>query len=250
MATLSDLKDRTPHDPILMGNNASYMVVSYYPVDALKKILPAAMSIPSDKIMAESFPEVKKIEGMHPFVMLFSHCENVHDVMTNIELRPYQELMFYIPVIYTHKTEQQLCSYVPVLYLDFLIGTIGGCYLGLRKQYHPNMKVQSTATSKSYFIKNTLDVSFQQTKMQDVYPFFTQVLHKPTATVSYFNSHCFYTTRVDPIKTTGASARCEWRYKGSVLTNADNDIANYSEYSFTTSQAMSYQKYFHPDYAL
>ncbi len=248
MTKLSELKNRTPHDPILTGNNASYMSIAYYPIEELNKILPKGMSIPSDELMAEKFPTVKKIEGMHPFVMLFSHCENVHDVLSNIELRTYQELMPYIPVIYTHKDERQLCSYVPVLYLEFLIGVIGGFYLGLRKQYHPKMKVGSTDTSKSYSIKNTLDVSFEQTEGQELDPFFSQVLHNPTATISYFNSHCFYTTTVSPVKTTGASANCEWRYKGSVIKSNKDSAANYSEYSFTTSQAMNYQKYFHPSY--
>ena len=80
---------------------------------------------------------MKKIEGMHPFTLMFSNCNNVHDVMTEIELRPYRELMFFIPVTYTHENEEQLCSYVPVLYLEYLIGVIGGLYLGLRKEFHP-----------------------------------------------------------------------------------------------------------------
>ena len=159
---LEQLKNRTPHDPILTGNNSSYMTVGYYPREELEKILPRAMSIPSDEVMTREYPTVKKMEGMHPFTMMFSNCNNVHDVMTDIELRPYRELMFFIPVIYTHKKEEQLCSYIPVMYLEYLLGVIGGLYLGLRKEFHPKMRDVETDTSESFIIKDILDVSFHQ----------------------------------------------------------------------------------------
>jgi hypothetical protein len=249
MQTYKQLKERTPHDPMLTGNNLSYIAVGYYPREELEKFLPPAMSIPSDEVMTEKFPTVKKIEGTHPFTMMFSNCNNVHDVMTEIELRPYKELMFFIPVTYTHKKEEQLCSYIPVMYLDYFLGVIGGLYLGLRKQYHPTMIDRKTDTSESFVIKDILDVSFQQTSTnssQELDPFFTQTIENPTVTVSYLNQTYFYTTRVYPERVLDASPVYEWSYKGSVIKSNEDTFANYSEYCFTTSQAMRYEKYFHP----
>ena len=161
--------------------------------------------------------------------------------------------MFFIPVIYTHEKEEQLCSYIPVLYLDYLVGVIGGLYLGLRKEFHPKMKDVETDTSKSFVIKDILDVSFHQTSTnsgQELDPFFTQTFKKPTVTVSYLNRTYFYTTRAYPTKVLDASPVYKWYYKGAVIKNNENTFANYSEYSFTTSQAMRYEAYFHPTYSI
>ncbi len=253
MKTREDLKNLTPHDAILAGNNLSYMVVGYYPKAALEKILPEAMSIPSDEIMDKTYPTVKKIEGMHPFTMMFSNCNNVHDVMTEIELRPYREHFPLFPVIYTHKEEEHLCSYIPVMYLDYLLGVIGGLYLGLRKQFHPGMQDVETDASKSFVIKDTLDVSFHKastTSSQELDPFFTQTFVNPTVTVSYIGKTYFYTTNVFPTKVLDTSHEYEWRYRDSVIKNNEDTFAIYTEYRFTTSQAMRYDAYFHPTYSL
>ena len=253
MKTFKDLKERTPHDPILAGNNVSYISVGYYPREELEKILPREMSIPAAEIMTKEYPTVKQMEGMHPFTMMFSNCRNVHDVMTEIELRPYKELMFFIPVIYTHKNEERLCSYIPVMYLEYLLGVVGGLYLGLRKEFHPKMKDIKTDTSESFLIEDILDVSFQQTSTnsrQELDPFFTQTLEKPTLTVSYLKRTYFYTTKVYPTRVIDASPVYKWYYKGAVIKNNENTFAHYSEYSFTTSQAMRYKAYFHPTYSV
>jgi hypothetical protein len=253
MQKYEDLKNRTPHDAILAGNNLSYMVVGYYPKEELAKILPEAMSIPSDEVMAKSYPSVKKIEGMHPFTMMFSNCNNVHDVMTEFELRSYREHFPLFPVIYTHEEEEHLCSYIPVMYLDYLLGVIGGLYLGLRKQFRPGMKDVETGGSKSFLIKDTLDVSFRKASTNDsreLDPFFKQTFENPTVTVSYLNQTYFYTTDVFPTKVLDTSHEYEWRYKGSVIKNNDDTIADYCEYRFTTSQAMRYDAFFHPTYSV
>ena len=96
-----------PHDPFIIGNTMFHMVVGYYPIEELEKNLPQAMSIPSDELMAEKFPTVKKIDGMHPFMFIFAGCSNVHDVMTESELSPYKEHYPLFPVIYTHKNEER-----------------------------------------------------------------------------------------------------------------------------------------------
>jgi len=253
MQTYKQLKERTPHDPVLTGNNLSYMALGYYPTEELEKILPQAMSIPSDEIMAKKYPTAKKIEGMHPFMFMFSNCNNVHDVMTEMKLRSYREHFPLFPVIYTHADEEQLCSYIPVMYLDYLLGVIGGLYLGLRKQFHPKMIDRETDASKSFIIKDVLDVSFQKASTgssQQLDPFFTQTFKNPEVTVSYINRTYFYTTEVYPAKVLDTSHAYEWNYKGSVIKSNDDTFASYSEYTFTTSQAMGYEKYFHPTYSV
>jgi hypothetical protein len=253
MKTIGDLKNRTPHDAILEGHNKSYMVLGHYPKEELDKILPPAMSIPSDEQMAEQYPTANKIDGMHPFVMMFSNCYRVHDVMTEIELRPYREHFPLFPVIYTHGKEQHLCSYIPVMYLDYLLGVIGGLYLGLRKQFRPGMKDVETDASKSFVIKSTLDVNFQkgpEDATRELDPLFTEIFENPAVTVSYFGKTYFYTTNVFPSKVLDTTHEYEWCYKGSVIKNSEDTIANYTEYRFTTSQAMRYDAYFHPSYSV
>jgi len=249
MPSYTEIKKLKRHDPFIVGNNSSYFVAGYFPTNRLKQILPAKMSMPSPEVLAQEYPTVQKIPGMHPFLMLFSRCYQVHDVITQIELRPYLELLFYFPVIYTHKREERLCSYLPVLYLDFLLGTFGGLFLGLRKQFHPKLKFVETDTTQSFMLEGILQAIFQKTSPEsksELDPFFTQIFNKPTVTVSYFNQTDFYTTSVHPTKINGASAVYEWNYQGAVITNNASTLATYCEYSFTTSWAMRYQKYFNP----
>jgi hypothetical protein len=250
---MEELKNRTPHDDILAGNNVSNMVAAYYPREELEKFLPPSMSIPPDEVMAEKYPSAKKIEGMHPFTMMFSNCNNVHDVMTEWELRSYREHFPLFPVIYSHKGEEQLCSYIPVMYLDYLLGVMGGLYLGLRKQFHPGMKDIETDTSKSFVIKDTLDVSFSKDSAsggRELDPFFVTTFENPAVTISYIGKTYFYSTTVTPSKVLDTSHEFEWHYKGCVIKNSEDTFANYSEYRFTTSQAMNYEAYFHPTYSV
>ena len=251
MITYKEYKTFTPHDPFVAGNNLSYFVGGYYPTDELEKILRKGMFIPSDEVMAKEYPTVKKIEGMHPFLLLFSRCRNVRDTATEIELRPYLELNFFFPITYRHKGEERLCSYLPLLYLDFLLGTIGGTILGLRKEFHANLKYTETDTSSSFGIENIISASFSQTSTEDIKdldPFFARFFTKPTLTYSYFNRTYFYTTLVHPTRVHETSAAYEWNYKGSVIRSDEHTFANFSEYSFTTSRAMRYDAYFHPKY--
>ena len=251
MLSYKEIKKLSLHDPFIAGNNQSYFVTGYFPTDKLMQILTEKMSIPSEKVMAQEYPTVKIINGMHPFLLLFSRCYNVHDVITKIELRPYLELLFFFPVIYTHKNTTHLCSYLPVLYLDFLLGTFGGMFLGLRKQFHPKLKYVETDTAHAFMLKDILNASFQQTSPErkpELDPFFTQILEKPTVTVSYFKQTVFYTTSVYPAKVLDASAVYKWNYQGAAITNDENTFASYCEYSFTTSWAMRYKKYFYPEY--
>jgi hypothetical protein len=211
------------------------------------------MSIPSDDIMNKEYPTVKKQNGKHPFLMMFSNCFNVHDIFTKINLRPYKELMFLIPVIYTHKVEEQLCSYIPVLYLDYLIGVIGGLFLGLRKQFHPRMVNKRNKLSESFFIENILDVRFTDISTNNKNEpdhFFKQIFNFPAVTRSYFKRIHFYQNNVYTSKVVNASAQYKWKYKEVNIQNNEKTLSCYAEYRFTTSQAMSFNKFFHPQYKI
>ena len=251
MLSYKEIKKLKLHDPFISENNRSYFVAGTFPIDRLEQILPEKMAIPSDEVMEKEFPNVGKIKGMHPILLLFSRCCNVHDVITKIELRPYLELLFYFPVIYKHKGEERLCSYLPVLYLDTLIGTMGGLFLGLRKQYHPQLKCLETDRGNSYILDDIIRASFQPShseKKVELDSFFTKIFKKPTVTVSYFNRALFYTASIQPAKVLDVSADYHWNYKGTVVENNEKTIASYCEYSFTTSWAMGYAKYFRPKY--
>lgn len=248
MQTLAELRTRTRHDVMLRGDNSSYVALGRFPTGELERILPRGMSVPSAEVMADRYPELEAIEGMHPLVMLFSSCRNVHDVITEIELRPYRELMFFIPVTCTRGDDEHLCSYVPVLYLDYLIGVIGGLYLGLRKQFRPGMRDAEAQASRRFSIGTVLDAGFEDlgTGCSDLNPFFARTLDNPTITRSYFGRTRFYTTTVDTTKVTDVAADVVWRFKGSEVRNDEGFPAHHVEYRFTTSQAMSYGAYFHP----
>ena len=249
MNKIKQLKTRKKHDPILEGNNKSYLTVGYFPKDELKKLLPKHMSIPSDDIMNKEYPTITKQNGKHPFLMMFSNCFNVHDIITEIDLRPYKEIMFFIPVIYTYKGEGQICSYIPELYLDYLIGVIGGLYLGLRKHFHPRMINKRDELSESFFIKNILNVNFTDISTENKNEldfFFKQIFKFPAITRSYFNRIRFYQNNVYTSKVVDASSQFKWKYKEVIIQNDEKPLSCYAEYNFTTSQAMSYNSFFHP----
>ena len=58
MQRLISFMRQDSHDPILIGNYSANMAVGYYPREAVQKLLPRAMSIPSDKVMNEKYPTV------------------------------------------------------------------------------------------------------------------------------------------------------------------------------------------------
>lgn len=254
MRKLKAFMEQNPHDAILTGNYLANMAVAYFPREEVEKFLPRAMSIPSDKVMTEKYPTVKKMEGMHPFLLQGARGNDVHPLSSIRESHSYpsyEEIMFYFPVIYRHKKEEQLCSYVPVLYLDYLFGVfIGNLYWGFRKEYHPKMIIEQTDTMKKYTIKDIINVSFPQTSKnsrKELDPFFVQTFKNPTLTVSYLNQAYFYNTKVFSLtKVLDTSPVYEWNYKGSVIKNNENTFGHYSEFTFTISKSMRYKAYFHP----
>ena len=252
MMSYKEFRKVTPHDPFMSGDNLSYFVGAYFPKADLMRILRRGMSIPSDEVMAREFPTVKQRKGMIPFLTLYSRCNNVREHIFGVTVRPYLEINFFFPVTYTYRGEEHLCSFMPLLYLDRLFHTIGGCLLGLRKQFHPNLRFTETDTSCSFNIKNILSASFPDDAMQEVDevdPFITQIFTKPTLTYSYFHKTDFYTTQVfDAKKAYKASADFAWSYKGIVIKSDEHTFCNFAEYSFTVSRAMSYKKYFYPKY--
>ncbi len=242
---------QSPHDPVITGLYETHMALAYFPRKELEKFLPPAMSIPSDQVMAEKYPMVKKIEGMHPFLLQASTGSDVHFLIHNWAGRPYEEIMFYFPVIYTHQTEKQLCSYVPVLYLEYLFGVIfGNSYFKFRKEYHPEMIIEKTDRTKKYIVKDIFKADFPQISednKKELDPFFVQTFKNPTVIVSYLNRTYFYHTNVFAItKVLDTSPVYEWNYKGSVIQNNKSTFGNYSEFTFSLSKVMSYNAFFHP----
>jgi hypothetical protein len=236
----------------MSGDNLSYFVGGHFPKAVLMKILRRGMSIPSDEVIAREFPTVRQRKGMIPFLTLYSRCNNVREHIYNVTVRPYLEINFFFPVTYRHKREVRLCSFMPLLYLDRLFHTIGGCLLGLRKQFHPNLNFTETETSSSFRIPNILTASFAEDsteEMEEIDPFVAQIFTKPTLTYSYFHRTDFYTTQVFNFKNVyRASADIEWNYKGNVIKSDEYTFCSLAEYRFTCSRAMSYEKYFHPEY--
>ncbi len=252
MLSYKEYKKLTPHDPtVICDRCVTNFALGYYPKEELKKILPKKMSIPSDDVMAKAYPTANPMNGMQPFLMIFSECWDVYNVYTESKLRPYKEIYCYFPVIYTNNGEEHLCSYLPVLYLDYFLGVIGGFYFGMRKQFHPTMKYDQTDTSNSYFVKDILDASFDKTSTEstrELDPFFEQIFKKPMLTISYFNRTNFFSAFVKPTKVIDTSVTYNWNYKGSVITNNENTFSCYCEMNWKLSPALGYEKYFHPTY--
>lgn len=247
-----EFRATTPHDTFMSGDNLSYFVGGYFPKADLMRILRRGMSIPSDDVMAREFPTIKQRKGLIPFLTLYSRCSNVREHIFDVTVRPYLEINFFFPVTYTFRNEKRLCAFMPLLYLDRLFHTIGGCLLGLRKQFHPNLKFTETDTLCAFNIENILSASFPENSMEaaeEIDPFFAQIFTKPTLTYSYFHQTDFYTTQVFNFKKVyKASAEIEWNCKGTVVKSDEHTFCNFADYSFTCSRAMGYKKYFHPKY--
>jgi hypothetical protein len=252
MKSFKELRKATPHDPFMSGDNLSYFVGGYFPKADLMRILRGGMSVPSDEVIAREFPTVERRKGMVPFLTLYSRCNNVREHIFDVTVRPYLEINFFFPVTYTRGGEERLCSFMPLLYLDRLFHTVSGCSLGLRKQFHPGLRFTETDTSCAFKLENVLSASFPDDSMEEVEvidPFFARIFTKPTLTYSYFHKTDFYTTQVFDIdRVCRVSADIEWNYKGTVVKSDEYTFCNYAEYSFTVSRAMSYERYFHPDY--
>mmetsp|Transcript_8728 Transcript_8728/g.21519 ORF Transcript_8728/g.21519 Transcript_8728/m.21519 type:complete len:179 (-) Transcript_8728:216-752(-) len=163
--------------------------------------------------------------------------------------------MFVFPVMYTHSDteEPKLCSYVPVLYLNSSIGVAGGLYYGLRKEYHPGMKVIETSKSKEWHIKNIIDASFIQKKAlvpaAQLPPFIVQSFANPFVTISYpmpITTTKFYQAKVYPVgNVMSCSQTFEWHYKnGSDIKSNSETWSVFSSYWFSMSKPMSYDQYF------
>jgi hypothetical protein len=236
----------------MSGDNQSYFVGGYFPRADLMRILRGGMSIPSDEVMAREFPTAVQRKGMIPFLTLYSRCTNVREHAFDVTVRPYLEINFFFPVTYVRNGEERLCSFMPLLYLDRLFHTVGGCLLGLRKEFHPKLRFKETDTSSSFRIPNIISASFPESSMEEVEevdPFFKQIFTKPTLTYSYFRRTFFYTTQVFDFKNVyRASADIEWSYKETMVKSDEHTFCNLAEYTFTCSQAMNYDRYFHPSY--
>ncbi len=88
-------------------------------------------------------------------------------------------------------------------------------------------------------------------QIDEVDPFFIQLLEKPTLTYSYFHKIDFYTIKKFNFKKIyKASADIEWNYRGNMIKSDEHTFCNFVDYSFTVSHALSYNKYFYPAYSV
>lgn len=238
------------HKPFVTGKNSCYMAQAYFPKNILQRILPHSLSVPSNHILQSFYPGTPLQENSIPFMMSFCHGREIQDVWTKKSVPVQEEIMFVFPVIYRQNaTHKYLCSYVPVLYLDSLLGVIGGLYFGLRKEYHPNMEVQETSSGKSWIIDNILEANFEKTSLHSVAmpSFFTEIFNRPFVTNSYptpLSTTVFYEAQVKPILVNEARTNFHWNYKKEKIISDANTEAIFSDYTFTMSTPLNGKKYF------
>jgi len=232
------------------------MAQAYYPIDKLVEILPEDMALPSFARMKEYFPDTELIEGQHPIMLSFCHGSGIHDVFTGSNVPEQEELMFVFPV----NVRGRMCSYVPVLYLNSTIGTLGGLYFGLRKQYHPEMRVSVEKDEdlwvKRWEILTVIDARFRMPnpnannevkKKSDLPQFIDRIFNQqPFVTRSYFGNTLFYRAQVYPLKGSviNSEEKFSWRYKGANLRDSKKTWSVHSRYWFTMSRPMDYEHYF------
>ena len=160
--------------------------------------------------------------------------------------------MFVFPVTYTRADGNScLTSYVPVLYLDSLLGMVGGLYFGLRKEHHRGMKFGETnAQARWWSIEGILEASFEalfSADMKALPRFFKQVFSNPFVTASYplpFSRLMFYQARVNASTVCSARERFFWEYNGQTVTNGEKSTAVFCEYSFAMSRPMNKEQFF------
>jgi hypothetical protein len=256
----SDEERPSSFDPLVVGNNTCYMIHAYFPKDTLKEILPVGLTIPDDAVMSTYYPDTKLKQDAHPIMMSFCHGSEIHDVLTNQNVPEQEEIMFLFPVIYeTENGDAHLCSYLPVLYLDSIVGVAGGLMYGLRKEFHPKMKndeVSDTSgwwhidTCKWWHTEEILDASFVAEADQDLEElpnFFEQTLANPFVTLSYptpTKRMVFYEAKVYTEKNRNAQENFYWNYKGSTVQNGLDTQSVFSKYFFTMSSPMNAGEYF------
>jgi len=247
----SQSKALEPVDEFVFGDYRCYMVQAYFPKDALNAMLPRNFTIPDDAVMAEYYPDTELRDDAHPFMMNFCHGSNLHDVFTNINFPEQEEILPMFPVMYTHDDgNMYLCSYVPVLYLDSFVGVLGGLLWGLRKEFHPEMEHEETATTNWWSIEGVIDASFEKQtdhEMMEFHNFIEQTFANPMVTISYplpFPMMVVYDARVYPTTVMKASETFYWNYKGVTVEQSDDDLSVFSEYEFTMSSPMSSRQYF------
>ncbi len=192
------------------------------------------------------------VAGQHPIMLSFCHGSQIHDVFTQRDVPEQEELMFIFPVMVSGR----MCSYVPVLYLNSTIGTLGGLYFGLRKQYHPEMRVYTNPDDnlyKRWEILSVIDAQFHVTdppsennKTSNALPqFIDRVFNEqPFVTRSYFGNTRFYKAQVYPSVVSTSQEKFSWWYKDANLRDSRKTSSVYAEYWFSMSRPMDYDHYF------
>jgi hypothetical protein len=238
--------------PFVGGDNDCFMIQAYFPREALQEMLPPGLTIPDASVMEASFPDVAFRAESHPFMLSFCHGSNIHDVLTRLDVPVQEEIMFVFPVEYTDDAgHAHLCSYVPVLYLDSLVGVLGGLFFGLRKEWHAYLQHgQEDDGNRWWSISELVDASFELQPGDEAARlphFMEQTFANPFVTLSYpqpVPRLLFYQARIYPDAVRRASAAFYWHYRGTTISEHEGTSSVQADYHFTMSLPETGSKYF------
>lgn len=191
----------------------------------------------------------------------FCRGKNIHDVHTEFNVPEQEEIMVVIPVLYKDQKSgtSNICSFIPVLYLDSLVGVVGGLFFGLRKEYHPSSSNMlggwfKTATrpegGKSWHVKDVIRASLSRKKNAttiEMPQFIAKLFELPFVTISYFGTHIAYKAAVHPTIVQPAELSLEhdylsWTYKGATISTTDTTTSVFANYNFAMSRSVRAHK--------
>lgn len=233
----------------VVGDNSCYMAVVWMNETKIRFMLPDSMALIPDNIRKEIFQVEKNLQNddTYPILLSFCHGKNIHDVLSEINVPEQEEIMIVIPVMYNDQKSDKshVCSFIPVLYLNSILGVIGGLSFGLRKQYHPSSGIggwfeviENAAGHKTFHIKDVIKASFTHNTLSkeiiQMPKFISTLFEIPFVSVSYFGSHVSYNAAIH--STTIRSADVEhlsWTYKNTVASTVTDSV--YVEYNFAMS---------------
>jgi len=247
---------------LLRGQNSCGIARGYFPKPQLDDLLPDNLSIPDAATMATYYPDTPLTADTHPFMLLFCQGTEIRDVFTNWNVPEQQELLAIFPVVYQHRGTTHLVSYIPVLYLDSFLGTLGGLFYGLRKEYHPDMtygkenndSVGSNVVSRNRWwdlegiVEASFDIEGEEQSATALPQFFVQTYDNPFVSLSYrlpTKNLVFHKWSVEAGTWRAATASYRWIYKGATVVEEETTmLAAEFEYPFKMSWPMLANTYF------
>mmetsp|Transcript_24356 Transcript_24356/g.41684 ORF Transcript_24356/g.41684 Transcript_24356/m.41684 type:complete len:306 (+) Transcript_24356:163-1080(+) len=242
--------------PLVVGDNICYMAIGYMEESKMQLLLPASLTLIPLNAREEMFglksKRTQQDDHMYPILLSFCHGKDIHDIFSEVNVPEQEEIMIVIPALYKNKSSgnTHVCSFLPVLYLDSILGVLGGVVsYGMRKQYHPSSGIggwfevaEEKNDNKMWHIKNVIHSNFthqpSSKQMAQLPKFFSAVFRLPFITVSYFGKYFSYHAEIQTKTIHKAVAKdLSWIYKGAAVTTAINSV--YVEYTFAMSDALN-----------